>query len=559
MSASPRSEAGSKPRVAIAVGLFVGVLSTLIATCRGLGYARDEGFYFHAARAYGEWFRLFAHDRSAALHRSQLDAHFAVNHEHPALMKSLMALSNLALGERFDETGTSFRLPAMALAAALVAAVFAVAARRFGNAAGLVAALSLFFMPRVFYQAHLACFDVPITALFFLTVAAYGRAVQTKGLRWPIATALLFGLALDTKHNSWFLPFVFVAHAAILGLLARVERRPALRALARPALTLGAMGALGPAVMYALWPWLWHDTTARLHEYAQFHLGHEYYNMEFLGRNYFEPPMPRAYAWLMTVATVPAVTLVAAAAGVVAAARRMRAELRERVLLHAGAEPALWAIALLACYAPWLRDSTPIFGGTKHWMTAYPFLALFAGVGFAAAVRRLGALFDLAQARWLPWALAVVVLAPSARQALHAHPWGLTAYTPLVGGAPGAATLGLNRGFWGYTTGSLVDYLNREVPPEGRVYIHDTAGPSWDMLVQDGRLRSDIRAVPTAADADFVLYHHEMHMQGQEYQAWLSTGTVRPDVVRGLDGVPVIWAYRRVGPRAPARSSVGPR
>ena len=32
--------------------------------------------------------------------------------------------------------------------------------------------------------------------------------------------------------------------------------------------------------------------------------------MEFLGETYWKPPMPRLYAWVMTVATVPAITLV---------------------------------------------------------------------------------------------------------------------------------------------------------------------------------------------------------------------------------------------------------
>ena len=45
------------------------------------------------------------------------------------------------------------------------------------------------------------------------------------------------------------------------------------------------------------------------------------------------------------------------------------------------------AACLVLSYAPWLLDTTPIFGGTKHWLNAYPFLALFAGLGFAALSR----------------------------------------------------------------------------------------------------------------------------------------------------------------------------
>ena len=117
----------------------------------------------------------------------------------------------------------------------------------------------------------------------------------------------------------------------------------------------------------------------------------------------------------------------------------------------------------------------------------------------------------------------VLLAAPIAETAA-SHPWGLSSYTPLVGGAKGAATLGLNRTFWGYTTGAVVEYLNREVPKSGAVYVHDTAWPSWEMLQKDGRLRKDIRGVGAAHEADFALYHHEQHMLGQEYQAWVAYG-----------------------------------
>jgi len=306
------------------------------------------------------------------------------------------------------------------------------------------------------------------------------------------------------------------------------------------------MVIFGPLVFYTLWPWIWHGTLARLRDYASFHLNHEYYNMEFLGRNYWTPPMPRAYAWVMTAATVPVVTLLLFAVG-----------LFKRHRPDPASTDLLWLFALGISYAAWLSPKTPIFGGTKHWMTAYPFLALFAGVGFDAVVRvgrrellRLRARSALARrAGKSPLPVAVlfgvaVFIAPVVETA-RSHPWGLSSYTPLVGGAAGAATLGLNRTFWGYTTGAVTGYLNREAPKKATVYIHDTAGPSWDMLLADGRIRRDIRGVWSIAGADFGLYHHEKHMLGQEYQNWLAFGTVAPAHIGGLDGVPVILVYKQ--------------
>src|SRR5437867_3508560 len=113
--------------------------------------------------------------------------------------------------------------------------------------------------------------------------------------------------------------------------------------------------------------------------------------MELFGRNYWKAPMPRSYAWVMTAATVPAITLVLFGIGAVSAVRRFVA----RGDAFAGRETdLLWLLAVGISYAPWLSSKTPIFGGTKHWMTAYPFLALLAGSAFADVVRG-------ARAAWL--------------------------------------------------------------------------------------------------------------------------------------------------------------
>ncbi|MGK3993774.1 ArnT family glycosyltransferase [Sorangium sp. So ce1024] len=567
---------------AIALAFAAAYVALLLATAGDLGYARDEGFYFVAANRYGAWFQALLEAPRAALAPAAVDAAWSVNHEHPGLIKSLFALSNLLLQKRlglFAMEGTSYRFPAMVLSGVGVALVYLWGTQARDRIAGASAAVLFAMLPRYFYHAHLACFDAPIVTVWALCAYAYWRALRDGGALWPVLTGITFGLALDTKHNSWFLPIVCVAHAVGVELRERlVAPGAATRGGARRSLAaLAAMATIGPIVFYALWPWIWRDTLPRLREYASFHLNHEYYNMEFLGRNYWTPPMSRAYAPVMTAATVPVVTLclfvaglcasarerlvypLACAAarlaprgggGALAAARVWAARLRPPAH-DPGGTALLWFLAIAAVYGAWLSPSTPIFGGTKHWMTAYPFIALFAGAAFSAAVRRARvALRVLLRARrvargpLVPALLGAAVVAAPIAETLHAHPWALSSYTPLVGGAPGAATLGLNRTFWGYTTGAVVDYLNENVPPRGTVYVHDTAGPAWEMLLRDGRLRKDIRGVGAVAGADFALYHHEKHMLGQAYQAWVAFGTTRPDHIAGLDGVPVILVYR---------------
>ena len=51
----------------LAAALGVATLVALLATTSDLGFARDEGFYFHAARAYQRWFDVLAENPDRAL------------------------------------------------------------------------------------------------------------------------------------------------------------------------------------------------------------------------------------------------------------------------------------------------------------------------------------------------------------------------------------------------------------------------------------------------------------------------------------------------------------
>jgi 4-amino-4-deoxy-L-arabinose transferase-like glycosyltransferase len=452
--------------------LALAYLAWLLATARSLGFPRDEGLYFHAATQYAGWWRMLLDRGRDAVQQGSVDAAWGLNHEHPALMKTLFGLSEYFLHEKwhvFSEASTAYRLPGMAFGAAAVWTTYLFGARAWSRRAGLVAAVLFALMPRVFFHAHLACFDVPITAMWILCVYVHWRAQERRSLGWALAVGVVFGLALETKHNAWMLPAVLVPHALF------VHRRALLRGLAVGRLALPtsvvSMAVVGPLVFYALWPYLWYDTLARLQWYVDFHLNHEYYNIEFLGKNYFGPPSPKSYLPVMVLATVPTVTLLLFGVGAVDRARigilRLRAWTRDRLGRLAGGRWAgivkgattppprdasetdlLLALSFAVAVGPFFLPATPIFGGTKHWMPAYPVLALFAGRGFDVVVTAMrSALPKLEGRRWMMAQAALaaaVVMAPLAVTA-HAFPFGLSAYVPLVGGTAGAADLGLNR------------------------------------------------------------------------------------------------------------------
>ena len=544
----------------IGIGIGAVYVTWLMRTARSLGFARDEGFYFHAASDYARWFELFFRAPAEAMARPAIDASWATNHEHPALMKSLFALSFMYLHEKWkliDDASTAFRFPGMVMGGIAMWVTYLFAARAFSRRAGVIAALLLGLMPNVFYHAHLACFDVPIMAMWVACIYVYWRSLQEGGFWWALASGVMYGLTLETKHNAWILPAVFIPHAIMVGLK---ERKSSPRGKVSFPSSLLAMATIGPLVFYWLWPWLWNDTLPRLQEYVNFHLNHEYYNIEFLHRNYFSPPSPKAYAPVMIAATVPTITLILYATGTL---ERLRAMVRRFVprpgeaaspsLADQPRDRALTDVLLfLAFCAPlavFFLPKTPIFGGTKHWMPAYPFLAIFAGRGFdrvaAAMHRALPKLQTAAQRFGAELALgALIVMAPFA-VTQHSHPFGLSAYVPIVGGTAGGADLGLCRQFWGFTTESVEPYFEKNAPPNARVFIHDTAWDSWYQMTAEKRVRPDLQPVGSPGEAQIGLLHHELHMNEVDFQEWAAFDSPSPDWVLTHDGVPIVSVYRR--------------
>jgi hypothetical protein len=143
-------------------------------------------------------------------------------------------------------------------------------------------------------------------------------------------------------------------------------------------------------------------------------------------------------------------------------------------------------------------------------------------------------------------ALAASVVLPPLAVTAHAHPFGLSAYVPLVGGTAGGADLGLNRQFWGYTTqNAAAEYLNAKAPPGASVFIHDTTWDAWARMQEEGRVRPDLRAVGAPHEAQIALVQHELHMNEVDYSVWVALGELAPAYVVQHDGVPMVSVYRR--------------
>lgn len=536
-------------RHAVAAILSTAFFLALLTTAADIGFARDEGFYYHAALQYQEWFDELFQSPGSALSRESVDRYWGYNREHPALMKTLFGFSWRLLHRDMSllRPSTALRLPGMFMAAICIYLTILVGWRLHGPLVGVAAGLLLALQPRFFYHSHLACFDVPVTAMWLLTVYCVQRANTSK--RWAVFAGIAFGICLCTKLNAFFLPPLLFAHHLLLWWWERrkgIQQRPALP------LWIFTMAIIGPVIFFAHWPWIWFETVDRIGFYLGFHRGHAYYNMEYFGQTYFRPPLPISFPFVMTVVTLPVTTSLLIATGAfkratVHLSRRWRERLGIVELAETTGGPAGTDLLLAFCALfPILliaMPTVPIFGGTKHWLPAMPFLALLAGVGVKAVVDASRSYWPRAE-RLAAAAVIVALVVPAFVETVTSHPFGIAHYSLAAGGTRGAADIGFNRQFWGYTTGSITEWLNREVGRNGRVFFHDTALDSVRLFKDDGALRRDIRWAGTDS-ADIALVHHEQHMAHVEYEIWERFGHTAPTMVLTHEGVPIISVYTR--------------
>ncbi|MDB4987927.1 MAG: hypothetical protein JWN04_3105 [Myxococcaceae bacterium] len=550
-------------------------LVVLLATSSELAMSRDESFYVTAAESYGTWYAQVFEDSELAFSRESIDRHWAYNNEHPALAKTVFAWTWL-LDQRgwpklrqafgldpaplFPTPSSAYRFGGMLSASLILWLLYIFGARAADRRLGLFAALAFATLPRVFYHAHLDAFDIPIVLMVLWVTYAYWRSLISK--RWAVVTGIAYGCALATKHNAWLVPGVLVVHFAwVAGQeLARRRRGERERIVLIP-YWLIAMLTIGPLLFYVSWPWIWHDTVPRFLAYARFHLHHDFYNMAYFGVNYFRPPFPLSYPYIMTLFTVPFTIVLLMVFGIALRLRALMPEMLAKRLMPRGelradarATDVLWLGSALLPLLIFALPSTPIFGGTKHWFTAYPFLCLFAGyAALHVIVSTESRLISrgLAEAGPVSILSMAVLLAPGFAETAHSHRFGLSHYTLAAGGVPGAADYGMNRQFWGFTTGSVVDFLKQKMPNGGTVYINDTTYGAFEMLKRDGLLPANIRAEGRLTEADYVLVHHEHHFAEVDFQAWQAFGSVQPVHVLTYDGVPIVSIYEH--PRRRAR------
>ena len=230
--------------------------------------------------------------------------------------------------------------------------------------------------------------------------------------------------------------------------------------------------------------------------------------------------MPWYNTLLWTVLATPVGFLALAIAGVFRAGRG-----REPLALLAVGH---WAFLLVLRAMP----HTPGHDGVRQFLPAFGCLALVAGLGAEWAARRLG--------RW-GQALIAGALIEGAVSVGVMMPVPLSYFSPIVGGLPGGAKLGMEPTyFWDGLSADALARLGRATPP-GRTVRFSTFPNSWLYLKQTGAMPFGLAPIDPGPPAWYVVQNRPGQFGSLDQSLIRRYG--RDCVLVEKFGVPLIWAF----------------
>jgi hypothetical protein len=401
-------------------------------------------------------------------------------------------------------------------------AIWVFVATRWGRWPAAAASGAWVLQPNLFANGHYATLDAILSSLWVLGLIAFAQAVRPANPRnarfpswvWVVAFGILAGWAADTKLTGWFLPVPMLAWTIV----AR-DRRGLITLLVAGVVAIVTLCAFNPAWWGAPIDGVLRFLVSNLSRGKTVPIA-----VLFLGSVVQTPneSLPWYNTLVWTVFVTPVGFLLLAIGGVVwALARRRDEPIAVLVAIN-------WAFLLALRALP----HTPGHDGVRQFLPAFGVLALASGLGVVPLLRRFG--------RWAK-AAVVAALAEAAIGLAVMMPVPLSYFSPIVGGLPGAARLGMEPTyFWDALSPKALKWLNDKTP-RGEKVLFATNPTSWFYLQAHGKLRAEILPYAPGRRAWYVVQNRPGEFRPLDRA--LVAKAKPANVIEEKFGVPLVWVF----------------
>ncbi len=514
-----------------------GIFSLVAFTTPHYGIVWDEPPYFVASdlevQWFGELFRgLVRGDLGSVLSEEKIESAWRWDPyrvPHPPFSRLLSGLTKAVLSPFMDKF-TAYRVAPALFFTLLVTVMYLWMAALFDRVTGLFSALALVLIPNLFGFAHFAVTDMPLTAMWFLTVYCFWKGL--KDWRWSLALGVVWGLALATKFPAFLIPIPLL-------LWAHLYHRHSYHN------NVFSMVFLSPIIMVSLQPYLWHKTLPRIAMFLYDGVSRGYrpevnFAVFFYNMIYTTSALPWYYPFFMTAVSIPETILLASLIGLIALAWVKQ---RQGVMV-------LFLFNAVFILSMGLLPGAVLHDVNRLMLPVLPFLGGLASCGFFVLVRTVidqSQKFTILQGvknlqAKLIGAIFLLVLFQPALDLMIYHPYQLSYYNRLVGGIRGAYQRGLEvTYFMEALTPKFLRFLNKELPPNA-VINASISNIMLKFYQSENRLRRDIR-ITDSGDFDYYIRLIRQSALSQADRLFIYNNP-RPYTSMLLYGVPLVYVYK---------------
>lgn len=372
---------------------------------------------------------------------------------HPPTSDILSALFNYILYQKLGILGDieAYHSFEIFISSVLILGVAIFTYYNFGLFPAFVSALSLALYPLFFGEAHFNIKDPPEAAFFGLAIISFFFGIALKRWKIIILAAVFGGLALGTKFNALFIPFVILPWFVFKWFTEKVEinRKMLVSLIGFPVVVV--------IIFFIFWPLLWRNTFDNFLRIINYYRDIGIGTQPGLEKFIIERFNTYAIRWIIYTTPLPILTL--SVLGIIYS-----------IFLSFYKKKNVVFLALLWLIIPIIRVTLPntnIYGGVRQIMEFIPALSIMCGIGTYFLIN----IEAFKKIKPLVVILVVMSFFFVSWEIFKIHPNENIYFNQLVGGLSGAENRSIPS--WGNTYGNIylqgVQWLNKNAEINSKI------------------------------------------------------------------------------------------
>ena len=381
---------------------------------------------------------------------------------HPPASDIISSFFNFVLYQKLHLINDidSYRVYGVLLASILIGLIYYWISTQYGRLAGFVSSLALSTYPLFWAESHFNTEkDIPETVFWGIFIYLFYKGTVNKNIKQLIISGVILGLAIGTKFNAVFLPFVIGPWLLYFLIKNKLYKKPIefIKNNRLYLLSILTIPILGFFIFILFWPYLWSDFLPKITEVIKFYT--EIGTTTTFDPRYLGPFNINIYpvTWI-TYTTYPFVFLLSLF-GIFKIIEEFKKD-----------RTGFGVLIILWLLVPIARVTMPganTYGGVRQIMEFIPPLAILSGLGAKMIVD----VIKNNKYKKIVSFVVIILFLPLIVKLINIHPYENAYFNSWIGGLKGAQQKDIP--YWGNTFGgayrNAVVWLNENAEKDARV------------------------------------------------------------------------------------------